>query len=61
VISIAVMLRIVGSTLSLVGSGRHSNVLAANASQRVAGCNPMLTGSPTVICQPKTEPKIVKK
>ena len=35
------MLRIVGSTLSLVGSGRGSIGLATNGSQRVGGCNPL--------------------
>jgi len=35
------MLRIVGSTLSLVGSGRHSIVPVTNGSQRVGGRNPV--------------------
>jgi len=55
------MLRIVGSTLSLVGAGQRSIVAAANASQRLGSCNPVLTCSPktelkvTVICTSKTE------
>ena len=52
------MLRIVGSTLSLVGSGRRSIVPATNGSQSVGGCNPVLTRSPPIICTPKTEPKV---
>jgi len=52
------MLMIIGSTLSLVGSGRYSIVPATNGSQRVDGCNPVLTYSPTVTCSPKTEPKV---
>jgi len=52
------MLRIVGSTLSLVGSGRRSLVPATNGSQRVGGCNPVLTCIPTVTRSPKTEPKV---
>jgi len=61
------MLRIVGSTLSLVVSGRHSIVPATNGSQRVGGCNPVFPRSPktepkvTVICSPKTEMKVAKK
>jgi len=51
------MLGIVGSTLSLVGSGQHSIVPATNGSQRVGGCNPVLTCSSTVT-RPKTEPKV---
>jgi len=30
-------------------------------SQRVSGCNPLLTCSPTVTCSPKTEPKVANK
>jgi len=41
-ISIAIMLRIVGSTFSLVGSGRRSIVAARNGPQLVGGCNPLL-------------------
>jgi len=52
------MLRIVGSTLSLVVSGRHSIEPATNGSQRVGGCNPVLTCNPTVTCSPKTEPNV---
>ena len=52
------MLRIVGSTISLVGSERRSIAPATNGSQRVGGCNPLLTCSPTVTCSPKTEPKV---
>ena len=37
VIAIALMLRIVGSTLSLVGSGQRSVVAATDGSQRVGG------------------------
>jgi len=65
--SIAIMLRIVGSTLSLFSSGRHSIVPATNGPQRVGGCNPLLTCSPktepkvAVICSPKTETKVAKK
>jgi len=55
------MLRIVCSTLSLVGSGRHSIASAIYGSQRVGGYNPVLTCSPTVTCSPKTETKVVKK
>jgi len=55
------MLRIVGSTLSLVGLGRHSSVPTTNGSQRVSGCNSLLTCSPIVTCSPKTEPKVAKK
>ena len=61
------MLRIVNSTLSLVGSRRRSIVPATNVSQRVGGCNPVLTCSPktepkvTVIWGPKTEAKVAKK
>jgi len=55
------MLRIVGSTFSLVGSGRHSIAPATNGSQRVGGCNPVLTCGPTVTCSPKTEAKVAKK
>ena len=51
------LLRIIGSTISLVGSGRRSIVPATNGSQRVGGCNPLLTCGPTVTCSPKTEPK----
>jgi len=35
------MPRIVGSTLSFVGSGERSIVAARNGSQRVGGCNPL--------------------
>ena len=42
VISIAIMLRIVGSTLSFVSSRRHIIVAATNGSQHVRGCNPLL-------------------
>jgi len=52
------MLRIVGSTLSLVGSGRRSIMPATNGSQRVSGCNPVFICSPTVTCSPKTEAKV---
>jgi len=52
------MLRIVGSTLYLVGSGRRSIVPATNGSQRFGTCNPVLTCSLTVTCSPKTEPKV---
>jgi len=52
------MLRIIGSTVSLVGSGRRSIVAATNGSQRVGGCNPLLTCVPRVTCSPKTEPKV---
>jgi len=54
------------STLSLVGSGRRSIVPETNGSQRVGGCNPLLTCSPkpvpelTVICSPSAEPKVAK-
>jgi len=54
----SIMLRIVGSTLFLVGSGRHSIMPATNGCQRVGGSNPVLTCSPTVTCSPKTEPKV---
>jgi len=57
VISIAIVLRVAGSTISLVGSGRHSIVPGTNGSQRVGDCNPVLTCSPTVTCSPNTEPK----
>ena len=40
-ISIAIMLRIVCSTLSLIGSGWRSIVPATNGSQRVCDCNPL--------------------
>ena len=53
--SIAIVLGIVSSTVSLVGWGGHSILPAANGSQRVGGCNPVLT------CSPKTEPKVAKK
>jgi len=56
--SIAIVLRIVGSTLSLIGSGQRSIVPATNGSQRVDRCSPVLTCSPTVTCSPKTEPKV---
>jgi len=56
-----IMLRFVGSTLSLVGSGRHRIVPATNGSQNVVGCKPVLTCSTTVACSPKTEPKVAKK
>jgi len=59
--SIAIVLRFVGSTLSLFGSGRRSIVPATNGSQRVGGCNPLLTCSPTVTYSPKTETKVAKK
>ena len=42
VISIAIMLRIVGSTLFLVGAGRRCIVTATNGSQRDRGYNRML-------------------
>ena len=42
VISIAIMLRVVGSTLSLVGSRRRSIMAATNGSQRFGGWNPPL-------------------
>ena len=54
-------------TFSMVGSGRLSIVLATNDSQRVGGCNPLLTCSSkteqkiTVICSRKTEAKVAKK
>ena len=60
-ISIAIVLRIVGSALSLVVSGRRSIVPATNSSLRVGGCNPVLTCNPTAICSPKTQPKVAKK
>jgi len=41
-ISIVIMLRIVGSTLSLVGSGRRSIAAATNGHQRVDGGNPLM-------------------
>jgi len=49
------MLTIVGSTLSLVGSGRRNIMPATNGSQRVGGCNPVLT------CSPKPEPKVCEE
>jgi len=52
------MLRIVRSTLSLVGPGRRSIVPATNGSQRVGGCNPQLAYSRTVTCSSKIEPKV---
>ena len=52
------MLRIVGSTLSLVVSGQCSIVPATNGSQHVGGCNLLLIWSPSVTCSPKTEPKV---
>jgi len=52
---------IVGSTLSLVGSGRQSIAPATNGSQRVGGCKPVLTCSLTVTCRPEIEPKVAKK
>ena len=52
------MLRIVGSIISLVGSGQRRIVPTTNGSQLVGGCNPLLIGSPTVTCSPKTEPKV---
>jgi len=52
------MLRILGSIISLVGSGQRSIVPATNGSQRVGGCNPVLTCSPTVTCSRKTESKV---
>jgi len=61
------MLRIVGSILCFVGSGRRSIVHATNGSHRVGGCNPLLTCSPksepkfTVTCSTKTESKVQKK
>ena len=61
VISIAIMLRIIGSTVSLVGFWRRSNVPAANGSQRVGGRNPLLTCGPAVTCSPKTESKFAMK
>jgi len=42
VIAIAIMLRVVGSTISLVGSGQRSIMAAANGSQRVGVWNPPL-------------------
>ena len=57
-ISIVIMLRILCSTLSLVGWRWRSIVPATNSSQCVCGCNPGLTCSPTVTCSPKTEPKV---
>jgi len=39
---IAVAWRVVGSTLSLLGSGRRSIVAATNGSQRVDVWNPLL-------------------
>jgi len=58
--STAIRLRIVGSTISMVGSEGRSIVPTTNCSQRVGGCNPMLTCSPTVTCSPKTEAKVAK-
>jgi len=55
------MLRIIGSTASLGGSGRRRIVPATNGSQRVGGYNPLLTCGPTVTCSPKTEPKTAIK
>jgi len=66
-ISIAIMLGIVCSTLSLVGSGRRSIVPATNGSQRVGGYNILLTCSlktepkVPVTCSTNTEPKVAKK
>jgi len=42
VISIAYRLKIVGSTLSLVGSEELSIVATRNGSQLVGSCNPLL-------------------
>jgi len=42
VILFGIMLRIVGSPLSFVGSGRHSFMAAKYGSQHVGGCNPLL-------------------
>ena len=53
------MLRIIGSTLSLVGSGRRSIVVATNGSQRFGGCNPVLTCIPKVTSSLKTEPNVI--
>ena len=61
IIAIAIMLRIISSTVSLVGSGRRSIVLATNGSQRVGGCNPLLTCGPAVTRSLKTEPKVAIK
>jgi len=61
VIAIAIMQWIIGSTVSLVGSGRRSIVPAKNGSQRVGGYNPLLTCGPSVTCSPKTEPKVAIK
>jgi len=36
----------------------RSIVPATNGSQRVGGCNPVLTCSATVTCSHKTEPKV---
>jgi len=55
------MLRNIGSTVSLVGSGRRSIVPATNGSQPVGGCNPLWTCGPAITCIPKTEPKVAIK
>jgi len=47
---------------SVVGSGRRSIVPGTNgSSQRVGGCNPLLTCSLKVTCSRKTEQKVAKK
>ena len=60
VIAIVIMLRIIGSTVPFIGSGRRSILPATNGSQCHGGCHPLLTCGPSVTCSPKTEPKLWK-
>ena len=42
----------------LIGSGRCNIVPTTNGSQRVGGCNQVLTSSHIVTCIPKIKPKV---